>query len=230
MQAYARLAGFLFLFFIVVYFAGTQLTGSFHVAGDFARTAANIQDRETLYRASLVLQLLGGMTSVALGWALYGLLKAVHPDLALLALLWRICESLFFGFLLLQRFTALGLYAGDVTGLSIAQQQELTGELLGAGRLAAYEFAGIQFSIGSAIFFSLFLRSRMIPRTLALSGVIGSVLVTLLGLASLTAPDAIRPVYWYVWAPIGVVEIITGFLLLIRGADLRSRTGEGAAP
>lgn len=227
MQTYARLSGFLFLFFIVVYFVGTQLASSFHVAGDFARTAANVQGRETLYRTGLVLQLLGGMTSVALGWSLYVLLRRVHPDLALLALLWRVCESLFFGVLLLQRFTALGLYTGDAHAFSIVQQQDLTQDLLGAGRQAAWEFAGIHFAVGSTIFFALLLRSRMIPRALALLGVVGSVLVIVAGLATLVLPEASR-LYWFFWAPIGVTEVIVGSLLLIRGADLRNHQASPA--
>lgn len=221
LQVYARLGGFLYLFYIAALLPGIMIMSGFHVRGDFAQTATNIQAGELFYRTGLVLQLIGGMTAIPLGWAFYALLKHVDRNLALLALLWRVAESIFFGVLLILLFVRLNIYTARVVAFSPEQQQVLTG-FLSSGREGSWSLAFIYFSIGSTIFFYLLLKSRFIPKALALLGLVGSPLVTLSGFAMLLAPDTIGIFKWWPWAPIGIAEIATGLLLLIRGADLRS--------
>jgi Domain of unknown function (DUF4386) len=227
LNVYARLAGFLFLFYIVVYLPGSLIMGSYHVAGDFAQTAANIRGSQTLYRTSLVLQLLGGMTALPLGWAFYALLKQVDKNLALLALLWRVGEAIIGGLAAVFRFMALSLFTGGSATLAPEGQQALASLLL-SGPRATFPIAVIYFSIGSAIFFKLLLRSRAIPRLLAAVGVLGSMLATFLGFAMLVFPAQSGALVWF-WGPMLVAEVGTALWLLIRGADFGHWNARSAA-
>lgn len=92
--------------------------------------------------------------------------------------------------------------------------------LLQATRAAAFPVTVLFFSIGSLIFFILFLRARFIPLWLAWSGVIGSAFAAVLAVTSLLVAS---PPAWLsqLWIPPVVAEIAGGLLLLLRGADLR---------
>src|SRR5947208_15774186 len=112
LNRFARFAGFLFLFYIAVGLGGTYITGAFVVKNDAVATAANINAAELTYRAGLLMQFAGSMTAVALGWALYVLLRHVDRNWALLALLFRVAEGIVGAIGSVSDWTTLALYTG----------------------------------------------------------------------------------------------------------------------
>jgi hypothetical protein len=86
--AQARIAGFLYLSYIIVT-AIANVVGrkGIIVDGDAAATAANIIAKGTLFRIGFVSDILAGVLFLLAAWALYVLLKPVNKNVALLFLL-----------------------------------------------------------------------------------------------------------------------------------------------
>jgi hypothetical protein len=87
-QKNARLAGFLYLVYIVVSILADVFGRSrLIVSGDAVATAQNIAASEWLFRLGFVGDLVAGLLFFLTAWALYVLLKPVNENLALLFLL-----------------------------------------------------------------------------------------------------------------------------------------------
>ena len=82
----ARMAGFLYLIYMVTHIISDVWRGSFIVPGDAAATVSNIMAHEGLFTLTAVGDLLAAALFFLTAWALYVLLKPVNKDLALLFL------------------------------------------------------------------------------------------------------------------------------------------------
>jgi len=87
----ARIAGSLYLIFIVLLPIATTIRDQLIVSGDATATAQNILANELLFRISFMIELVSALFFVLAAWALYSLLKSVNKDLALLFLLLNLC-------------------------------------------------------------------------------------------------------------------------------------------
>jgi len=84
----ARIAGFLYLIYLVVsIFADVLGRSKLIVLGDAAKTAGNIMASAWQFRIGFVLDLVAAVLFLLTAWALYVLLKPVNKNLALLFLL-----------------------------------------------------------------------------------------------------------------------------------------------
>jgi hypothetical protein len=84
----ARIAGFLYLVYIVLHVFADLIGGSgVIVYGDAARTARNILASASQFRIGFMIDLFAAVLFLLTAWALYRLLKPVNKDLALLFLL-----------------------------------------------------------------------------------------------------------------------------------------------
>src|SRR4030066_1681561 len=83
----ARMAGFLYLIYMVTHIISDVWRGSFIVLGGAAATASNIMAHEGLFTITAVGDLLAAALFFLAAWALYVFLKPVNKDLALLFLL-----------------------------------------------------------------------------------------------------------------------------------------------
>jgi hypothetical protein len=84
----ARIAGFLYLIYIVVsIFADVLGRSKLIVLGDAATTARNIIESAWQFRIGFVVDLVAALLFLLTAWALYVLLKQVNENLALLFLL-----------------------------------------------------------------------------------------------------------------------------------------------
>lgn len=227
LNTYARIGGFMYLFVIGIYMAGDFLMGSFHVAGNFEQTAANIKAGEPLYRTGIAMQLVASVTTIILGGAFYVLLRPIDRNLALFAFLWRVLETVFGGVAVVFRLMALNVYMGSANIFALEEQQALVGAL-GQGARASFPVSTAYFAVGSVVFFYLLLKSRFIPRWLAGLGLGASLLVVVMSFATLIVPQQAAAVQ-FLWAPIFVAEILTGLWLLIRGADFAGWNSRGEA-
>ncbi len=80
----ARMAGFLYLIFIVTFASSTFVQSNPVVSGDAAATARNILAHAWLFRIGFIGELVSAVFFLLAAWALYVLLKPVNKNLALL--------------------------------------------------------------------------------------------------------------------------------------------------
>ena len=222
---YARLAGFMYLFVDVAYGLGLFITSRFQVPGNFAETANRIMGSELLYRIGLSSLLIGGLCTVFLAMGLYGAVKPIDNNLALLALIFRLVEATLFGVVSLLSFTALKLYVdADYMHAFDANQLSVLVNLRSVATSAGFNIAAIFFSIGSILFFYLFFKSTYIPKLLSGLGLFGSVLVPIVCFGSLISPQHAKMLALG-WIPVGLAEILVGFWLLIKGVNVGHISG-----
>lgn len=210
----ARLAGFTFLFYIVV-----GVTSLVLGAGSGEGTAAKLADiaqHEAGVRASLLLSPLLWMSALVLAVTLYALTREEDPDLALLVLSCRVGEG-------------VAGATGTVVSLGLLWLATTTGptapDPISSDTLGAFLFewggwntivSATFFAVGSTIFSYLLLRGRMVPVVLAWLGVVASVLLVVslpLQLAGFL-PGSVTN---YLWAPMAAFEVTLAFWLIIKG-------------
>ena len=218
LQAYARLAGFLYLFVMAAFVIPFVITGSLSAPGDFAQTARNVMASEFLYRSALAIFVLGVVAIILLSGAFYALFRAIDPSLAVIALALRIVEAVFMGVGVVLRFAALDNYAGAGDTLG---NREAFHQLIFSAVDATYNIGFACVSLGSTLFFYLFFKSRYIPRALAGFGVLASLLLGVSTFAVVLIPERMAGLEMIAMAPLGIAEVTTGLWLLIAGVNLK---------
>jgi hypothetical protein len=208
----ARLAGFMFLFYIANGIVDMIVSGRATAGRDTAARLATIAQHTSLMQLAIVLTLLTAVDAFVLGVALYGLTRDVDRDLAVLALLFRACEGV---------LNTLGA-ANQVTLMRLATRPQSDSVTAVADSLfgARGNSSAILFALGSTIFAYLFLRGRSIPPLLAWLGIIASVLLVIALPLQLTG--VVASAGWWVWMPMLAFELILAFWLLIKGVKTQS--------
>ena len=220
-QRLARLVGFLYLMQMAMgVFGQSFVRDQLIVRGDAAKTAHNITEAERLFRFSIAGDLLTYATVIVLIWGLYLLLRAVHRDLALLALILRLAENAVLCAATANSLVTLRLLSSNSSLAALNEGQRfalgiLTINTQGAGMSIAFILLGF----GSAIFSYLWWKSGYIPRWLAGLGVIGSLLLPLITLAAIVFPS-LSPYSLAFMIPLGLFEVGLGLWLLIKGVKL----------
>jgi Domain of unknown function (DUF4386) len=207
------------------------------VTGDAARTASNILAHAQLFRIAIVCDLLAGAAVVILNVALYELLAPVHRGLARCAAFLRLVEVSLGSAIAVSGFVVLSLLKGaePLQPFEPRALQELAYLVVGA-RESGFVVLLLFFGLGSTIYMYLLVRSRYVPRTLALIGLVGSALAALFALtrmlfpafigAAFTAARGLPPVVLVllalVLAPILLLELVLGLWLLVKGVRTAS--------
>jgi hypothetical protein len=170
----------MFLIVLATSVAGLVLTSVVARGGTFDEKAQRIIASEGLYRFALVCSLGGSLSTILLATGLYAAVKPVDGNLALMAVLFRIGESVIgaVGIVISFGVLQMSLATRDSSAFD-ANQLGALASLFSTG--ASTEIAAIFFSLGSAIYFYVFLRSTYIPRALAAWGVFASVSYAALG-------------------------------------------------
>src|SRR5207245_892556 len=177
---YARLAGFMYLFVDAAYLLGLYIVSGFQVTGNFAENAHRIMESELFSCIVVASLLMCGLCTVFLSMGLYGTVKLIDNNLALLALIFRLVEATLFGVLSILSFTALKLYIGaDYRHAFDANQLSVLVNLHLVASFAGFNIAAIFFSVGSILFFYLFFKSTYIPKLLSGLVLFWSVLLTI---------------------------------------------------
>jgi hypothetical protein len=223
---YARIAGFVYLLLIVLYMSGQFLISHIVGTGDFAQRLEHIAEGQLLYRVGLVLQLLASLFTVLLAYALYAVLKPVNEGIARMAMYWRLGEA-FAGVTMFISFATLSLQSNPkyLQALGMVQMEAIV-DLAKSTDFASFNIATLFFSVGSILFFYLFLQTRYIPRVLSAFGVFASCVTLLISLGNLTFP-AYADVIQFGWAPIFISEIVTGIWLWTRGVRIEPTPESG---
>jgi hypothetical protein len=214
----ARLAGFMFLFYIATGIASMVLfRQATSGAEGTAATLASLAQHAPTVRLTAVLALLTFFDAVVLAVALYALTRDQDPDLALLALCCRATEGVIAA---TSAVRTLGLLSVATAGIAAAAPDAAAGQALGALLLqqggAGTIIAATCFAVGSMLYSYLFLRAGSIPVSLAWLGIVASVLLAV-ALTVQLAGFLRGPVTYYVWIPMAVFEVTLGLWLLIKG-------------
>jgi hypothetical protein len=215
-RAYARFAGLMYLAVLTFDVAGAVVLARIRGGGSFVEASHRVLASETLYRLGLCSSLAGSLATVLLAAGLYVAVRPAGPNLALVALLFRVVESAVGAAAIAVGFATLQLHleatrAGALDAGQLSALADLTSRASGVGT----SISAIFFSLGSTVFFWLFLRSGLIPRALAAWGVFASLLYAAAWLVGLVLPQS--SLVPYASAPILVGELSTALWLLIAG-------------
>ncbi|WP_027661542.1 DUF4386 domain-containing protein [Salinispora fenicalii] len=206
----ARLAGALFLLVIAAVLASPAAAGS--SAGGIAERLDDIATHPSGLQLSIVLLVVAGIATLGLAAMLHAITRRQDPSLAAFALACRAVES--------------GLYAVQILGamllLSLSRQQTDSARELGA---AAADIAvwstnvgACFFAVGSAVFAYLLLRSRAIPRPLAILGLFASLLLAVsVPVQSAAGAVTTEGAGILLWLPMLTFEVVAGGWLLLKG-------------
>ena len=217
----ARLAGFMFLFYIAIGIASMVLFGRATNAQGIAAKLAGIAEHASAVRVAAVLNLITGFAALVLAVTLYAITRDQDPDLAMLGLTCRVAEGVIGG-IAIQRSLGL-LWLATAAGSNGAGTDTAHG--LGAFLMEqrwSFVIGAMFFAVGSTLFCWLLLRGRMIPIALAWLGVLASVLLVVL--LPLQIMDVLPgSVIQFMWLPMAAFEIPLGLWLLIKGAAVPAR-------
>jgi hypothetical protein len=213
------MAGFTFLFYIVVGITGMMLLSQATRADGIPAQLATIAQHALQLRLTLVSDVLQAVCAIVLGVTLYAITRDEDSDLAMLALTFRVAEGLL-GAVAAQRTLEL-LWIGTATGPRAPNAVTL--QVLGTYLLNRpnSNMPAIFFAIGSALFSYLLLRGQTIPVPLAWLGVVASVLLVV-GLPLQLAGFVSGAVASYLWIPMLAFEVPLAFWLLIKGVRIRT--------
>jgi len=228
LQTTAKVAGFMFLFSLLVPALNFVLVLSpFVVANDPIGTARNVQANEALFRVGLTIELIMSVGLVVLAVALYRIFKPISAGLALLALLWKVAEVVLAAAIVLISFVALQVANGTV-GLTVFSPEQLltpVGLLLNV-HTVLYSVPMMFLGLDLMLFFYLFYRSNYIPRVMAGFGVLSYALIFIHALGIIVVPDvSTKPVVQAVaYIPSCLAELVVGIWLLVKGLNICPQT------
>ena len=216
-RAYARFAGAMYLTVLALDISGLVIGSAVSGSGSLADVSQRILASETLYRITICLSLGGSLATVMLAVGLYVTLRPADPNLAIMALVFRVAEAAIGGVGIALAFSLLQIR------LATGHSNAFDGNQLGA--LADLLSRGDPNTHVGAIFFYVFLKSGYIPRLMSLWGVFSSVLYAAAWVFGLIVPEGPAAVMAVASVPILIAEVSTGLWLLIAGI----RVGETQA-
>ncbi len=216
----ARVAGFMFLFSLIVPLLNwTLMLSKLIVPENVMATANNIMAHESLFRIGLTVELFMSVGLILLGLALYVLLKPVNKTLTLFALCLKLAEATLVAVIVLVSFIALQFLSGtaSLTAFTPVQLQTPVGFLLNA-HAVLFSIPMLFLGLDMMLFSYLFFRSKYIPRILAGFGILSFALIFIHALMYILAPQyAAMPINQIIfYAPSGLFEIIIGIWLLTK--------------
>jgi hypothetical protein len=220
---YARVAGVAYLVITIVgVLYGFLVESKLIVSGNDAATATNILANESLFRTGIVLVLIIYVSVVVASWALYVILRTVHKNLALLALLLRSAEAIVGAATVLLSFAVLYVLGGNGPSSAFEPEQvhALAGRFLDV-RTAGLDIVLIFIGLGATIFCYLLFKSRYIPKPLAAWGIFTYLSMLSLALVSILFPNH-PPMLEHVLYGVGALfELVFGLWLVFKGVDLQ---------
>ena len=216
-RAAARIVGFLYVIQMAVAVFGESFVRGRLIVADAAKTAENIAGSERLFRLSIAGDLFVYAGVLVLTWGLYVVLRPVNRNLALLAVFFRLVEIAVLCAATVNSLVVLRLLSGaeDLKALEAGQRHswiKLAYSTQGYGMLVGFILLGL----GSALFAYLFWKSRYVPRGLALLGIVGSLLLSVVTWAAIVFPG-LRVLGLSYMMPLGLYEVGLGLWLILKG-------------
>ncbi|MGE5373826.1 MAG: DUF4386 domain-containing protein [Bacteroidota bacterium] len=211
-----RWLGATFLFVIFVSLASGLLLSSATGTGTISEMLANVSRNIPLVRISVLLEMLNSTGIIVLASLLYIVLSRQDKILALIALGWWLGEALILGFTSTAVFALIRLGQDFVqVGSPLNSFYQVLGDFLYYG-IYKHGYGGIHmwfYCIGGLVWYSLFYRSRYIPRAISLFGIVAvslAFIAVVLHFLGLGAP-------LWISIPLLPFELTIAFWLLFRG-------------
>ncbi|MGA8923170.1 MAG: DUF4386 domain-containing protein [Candidatus Dormiibacterota bacterium] len=221
----ARIAGVLYLINAIFSgFAFTYVLGKVFVAGDAAKTAANVAANPGLVRVGVVADLFQGTEWVFLALTLYILLRHVHQGAARTMVVLVavgaaiVCLNDVFQFESV-RVATDGSYATALGAAGSSALVLLLLEIHHYGFLAAQIFFGLWL----VPFGYLAYKSAMFPKALGVALIVGGVCYLVGMLAVFLVPDSGENINTFVTIPSAIAELSMVLYLLVFGVKTSKR-------
>lgn len=206
-----RMLGALILLAFVVYGGGTALVDS---GSGTPAVLSNVADNQVQISAGALMILLNSVVVASIGVLAFPVLRQHHTISAYAYLITRVFEAVMLaaGALCLLLLIPLSReYA--VAGAGDASVLPALARVAQDGNQNAYHFAMIFLGLGSLLFCRVLLQARLVPRFMAVWGMVGYAIV---------AAGMMLEVLGYglglaLWIPGGLFEVALGVLLLVKG-------------
>lgn len=215
----ARIVGLVYLpLFVIVVLVNFGIVGRLIVGTDPGQTGRNIVAHETLFRVGVAGNVVYCIGVLVLSGALYIVLKPVDQTLALLASMGRLIHGLTWLMTTLNLFSALRLLSRPEYARVFSPEQV---SILARLQLSGFDqyYVGLLFwSLGAMVAAFVWLKSRYVPRTLAVFGILASAWCAACTFVLFLFPDFPKVVnLWWFDMPMVLFEIALSLLLLFRG-------------
>src|SRR5207248_6376853 len=220
----AKVAGIAgILAFVLVVFGNYVLLGPLIVPRNAVDTARNILAHQMQFRLALICFVTYGIGAIVLLSALYVIFAPVNRGLALAGALFRVVFAILWLIAPLNSLAALRLL-GDAPYLKIFEPERL--QALARVQIAASfddYYVGLPFfGLAATVCAWLWLKSKYIPRGLAIFGVIGSAWCVLCAFVYLIFPNFNKIVNDYIFdTPMALFELVVSVWLLFKGLNPR---------
>jgi hypothetical protein len=169
LRTVARIAGLLYL---IVAVAGgfAQIVRTIVLdSGDAAATAANVLDREWLYRLGFSSDVVAFSAEVVLALVVFVLLRSVNASLALLAAFLRLAQAATLGINLLNQFMVLLLLSGeDYLNVFDGAQLQALAQLFLEAHAIGYFIGLVFFGLHNIVLGYLVIKSGFLPKVLGI--------------------------------------------------------------
>jgi len=218
----ARPAGIAFLTIVIGYtLSWTLIYSKIIVPGNDVATVNNIVQNELLVRIGVLSDLAIAIASIILSWALYVMLKPIDRNISLLGLIIRLMDPIIALGTVAASFIVLQLLHGAQYSTAFTPDQLLpfVGLIFNLHTSAA-AIPMVFACLGFIVFFSVLIRTKIVPKTVTLFGLgsYGLILVYImfkvLGLTSSTSLLANTEMLFYF--PSVLFELLIGFWLVLK--------------
>jgi Domain of unknown function (DUF4386) len=211
---YSRLIGALFLAGFLSYGVGFALVTSVVGAPDFLSTISSHKNLQTILTIGTFLMLLNSLVDVGKGVLFFPILETHGKRTALAYLATMIVEVVLLavGVLALLMIVPIA-HQGVEAGQAGVGWAKALGSLAVQSNTMAYQLAEMVLGLGAIFLCALLFRTRLIPRFLAMWGVIGYVLLAAGAIAEIFAIH----IGLLLSIPGGLFEVVLGCWLLIKG-------------
>jgi hypothetical protein len=205
----ARVAGFLYLIFMITLVFATSVRSKLIIFGDAAATTNQIMASEWLFRIGFMSELVSTVFFLLSAWALYTLLKPVNKNIALLFVLLNLGGVAIQCIDLLNQFAAL-LLLSDADYLKVFQADQLQALAMLFLNLSKNGFMIAQIFYGAWLFplGYLVFRSGFLPKILGIL-----LIIDCFGLLIWFFQFFLFPGYEVVTYPVFVASFIAEFSL-----------------
>jgi hypothetical protein len=220
-QAYARIAGVLYLINIACgIFGEIFVRGHLVVAGDAATTAHRIMSSEFLFRCGIAGDLIMHITDVPMAVIFYVLLRPVSKDLSLLSALFGMLQTAILCANKLNLVTVL-LLLGGTSSLKAFDQNQLQALASLSLSLHAYGFGIglIFFGMSCLVAGYLMFQSGYFPKILGVLQVMAGVSYLINSFAQLLVPALANKMFPAIVLPAFIGELGTCLWLIVKGVN-----------
>ena len=221
-QAYARIAGVLYLINIACgIFGEIFVRGHLVVAGDAATTAHRIMSSEFLFRCGIAGDLIMHITDVPMAVIFYVLLRPVSKDLSLLSALFGMLQTAILCANKLNLVTVL-LLLGGTSSLKAFDQNQLQALASLSLSLHAYGFGIglIFFGMSCLVAGYLMFQSGYFPKILGVLQVMAGVSYLINSSAQLLVPALANKMFPAIVLPAFIGELGTCLWLIVKGVNV----------